>query len=102
MVWMRAAALRNFRKLWGRINQDIPAGTNVTIQIQNRWASCELLIHLTSSYRWIGGPTACRTVGLRCEGAVLHVLARSNGGGQDIIKVTGRQSKSYVWLGTSP
>ena len=39
MVWMRAAALRNFRKLWGRINRDISAGTNVTIQIQNRWVS---------------------------------------------------------------
>ncbi len=38
MVWMRAAALRNFRKLWGRIDQDIPAGTNITIQIQNRSA----------------------------------------------------------------
>ena len=37
VVWMRAAALRNFRKLWGRIDQDIPAGANVTVQIQNRW-----------------------------------------------------------------
>jgi len=38
VVWMRAAALRNFRKLWGTIDQDIPAGTNITIQIQNRSA----------------------------------------------------------------
>jgi hypothetical protein len=33
---MRAATLRRFRKLWGRIDQDIPAGTMITVQIQNR------------------------------------------------------------------
>jgi len=27
IVWMRTAGLPNFRKLWGRIEQDIPAGT---------------------------------------------------------------------------
>ena len=26
MVWMRTAALPTFRKLWGRIMQDLPAG----------------------------------------------------------------------------
>jgi hypothetical protein len=26
MVWMRTAALPDFRKLWGRIEQDLPAG----------------------------------------------------------------------------
>lgn len=36
IVWMRTAALRNFRKLWGRINQDIPAGSNITVVVQNR------------------------------------------------------------------
>ena len=38
MVWMRAAALRRFRKLWGRIDQDIPTGAEITVQIQNRCA----------------------------------------------------------------
>lgn len=26
MVWMRTAALPDFRKLWGRIEQNLPAG----------------------------------------------------------------------------
>ena len=36
IVWMRTAALRNFRKLWGRIEQDIPAGSTLTVLVQNR------------------------------------------------------------------
>lgn len=27
IVWMRTAGLSNFRKLWGRIEQKLPAGT---------------------------------------------------------------------------
>ena len=34
MNWMRIASLPNFRKLWARINQDLPAG-QYTIQITN-------------------------------------------------------------------
>ncbi|KRX03547.1 hypothetical protein PPERSA_12677 [Pseudocohnilembus persalinus] len=34
MVWMRTAALPKFRKIWGKINEDIPAGT-YTIDILN-------------------------------------------------------------------
>lgn len=37
IVWMRTAALQNFRKLWGRIDSSIPAGANVTVLIQNRY-----------------------------------------------------------------
>ena len=43
-VWMRTAALRNFRKLLGRIDADIPAGANITIDIQNRCSAAVLLI----------------------------------------------------------
>ena len=35
-VWMRSAALPDFRKLWGRIDQAIPAGVPVTVTIANR------------------------------------------------------------------
>ena len=55
VVWMRAAALRNFRKLWGRIDQDIPAGANVTVQIQNRWPS----IHVSECQALIGAKLDC-------------------------------------------
>jgi hypothetical protein len=34
MNWMRIATLPNFRKLWGRINSDLPAG-NYTLLINN-------------------------------------------------------------------
>lgn len=33
IVWMRAAALPHFRKLYGRIEQDIPANTDLKVQI---------------------------------------------------------------------
>lgn len=36
IVWMRTAALPSFRKLWGRIDQDLPAHTQVSIQQTNR------------------------------------------------------------------
>lgn len=37
MVWMRTAALPSFRKLWGRIEADVPAGTRFSVHIQNRY-----------------------------------------------------------------
>ena len=36
IVWMRPAALPNFRKLWGTVQQDIPKGTILSVTIQNR------------------------------------------------------------------
>ena len=36
IVWMRTAALRNFRKLWGRMEAPIPAGATITVRVQNR------------------------------------------------------------------
>ena len=35
MNWMRIAAMPTFRKLWGRINSDLPAD-NYTLTIENR------------------------------------------------------------------
>ena len=37
-VWMRTGALPAFRKLWGRVLQDLPAGALVTVSIANRRA----------------------------------------------------------------
>jgi len=39
IVWMRTAALPSFRKLWGRIESDISAGTTIHIDIENRYNS---------------------------------------------------------------
>ena len=36
IVWMRPATLPNFRKLWGKIERDIPQGTLLNINIDNR------------------------------------------------------------------
>jgi len=36
MVWMRPAGLPNFRKLWGRINQDLSPGTYI-VAINNTY-----------------------------------------------------------------
>lgn len=39
IVWMRTAALPRFRKLWGRIDEPLFKGDNITITINNRWNS---------------------------------------------------------------
>jgi len=36
IVWMRTAGLPNFRKLWGKIETDLPAGT-YTLGINNNY-----------------------------------------------------------------
>lgn len=58
LVWMRVAAFPTFRKLWGKIEQDIPAYTNMTISIENVYNTFSFdgtkkLVLSTST--WIGG-----------------------------------------------
>lgn len=38
VVWMRTAALPNFRKLYGYIDVVIPAGSTITFSVQPNWA----------------------------------------------------------------
>ena len=37
IVWMRPAAFPNFRKLWGRINQDLKEGEVFTLNVENNY-----------------------------------------------------------------
>ena len=58
IVWMRTAALPTFRKLWGRIDTDIPAGATVRVNIQNRYNTYRFQGSkrvVLSTASWLGG-----------------------------------------------
>ncbi len=62
VVWMRLAALPTFRKLYGRIDTDIPGGVNLTINVTSHFpvdsfGGSKALILSTAS--WTVGTTAC-------------------------------------------
>ncbi|CAA2978463.1 ALA-interacting subunit 5-like [Olea europaea subsp. europaea] len=58
LVWMRTAALPNFRKLYGRIETDLEADEKITVVIQNNYntysfdSKKQLVLSTTT---WIGG-----------------------------------------------
>ena len=37
MVWMRPSPLPNFRKLWGRIEEQINKGSTITVEVENNY-----------------------------------------------------------------
>jgi len=58
MVWLRPGAKPDIRKLWGKINSPIAAGTVLNVAVQNRydtyhWGGAKSLILSTNS--WVGG-----------------------------------------------
>ena len=57
-VWMRTAVLPNFRRLWGKLGMDLPAGAVVRVNIQNRYNTYRFngkkrIVLSTAS--WLGG-----------------------------------------------
>ena len=61
IVWMRTAALPKFRKLWGRIETDVPAGATVRVRVDNAWnayafGGSKALVLSTTSF--LGGKNA--------------------------------------------
>ena len=58
VVWMRTAALPNFRKLWGVIDRDLDAGSVVTVSIVNACVPHFCMLRLSAC--------ACATVQVGC------------------------------------
>ncbi|KAK9865052.1 hypothetical protein WJX84_006265 [Apatococcus fuscideae] len=57
-VWIRIAQLANFRKLYGRIDTDIAAGSTVTVTLNNRYNTYRFNGEkhvVLSTTSWIGG-----------------------------------------------
>lgn len=52
IVWMRVAALPNFRKLYRKINVDLPKGTTLNVTVENRfdWNDKALSLWTLSKY----------------------------------------------------
>lgn len=58
MVWMRTATLPNFIKLYGVIEEDLPAGTELTVRVANRYNTYRFngtKSIVLSTTTWLGG-----------------------------------------------
>lgn len=80
IVWMRTAALPNFRKLYGKIEEDLDANQKITVAIQNNYntysfdGNKKLVLSTTG---WIGGKNDFIGVAYVTVGGLCIVLAIS-------------------------
>lgn len=77
MVWMRASAYRNWKKLYRRIEEDIPAGTyyvNATSKFPVEGFDGEKFFFISET-TWFGGPNEILGISYIVVGSVTLVLA---------------------------
>ncbi|CDP10854.1 unnamed protein product [Coffea canephora] len=78
LVWMRTAALPSFRKLYGRIEQDLEANETITVVIQNNYNAYafggkkKLVLSTTT---WIGGKNSFLGLGYITIGGLCLFIA---------------------------
>ena len=77
LIWMRPSPFTNFEKLWGRINEDLEAGTNITVKINNTYSvksfdGSKYIIIRTINY--FGGKNNLLAIGYISFGGVSIIL----------------------------
>jgi hypothetical protein len=101
MVWMRPAALSDFRKLYGRFTQTIPKGTVLTFNVLSAFpvtsfSGTKSLV--VSTLSWAGGKNPFLGVAYLVVGSLSIALAGAFWVRQNVCK--GRElgdAQSLVW-----
>lgn len=78
LVWMRPGAARTVRKLYARINEDIPAGTLVTFAVVNRYNTYNFggtKSLVLSTHSWVGGHNNALGGIMLCIGGLTFLTA---------------------------
>jgi len=78
IVWMRTSGLPNFRKLWGRIEQDLQAGETYYIQIENNYDVSKISGHkslIFSTTGPLGGKNIFLAIAFIVVGCICLLIA---------------------------